>query len=176
MPGKLWSAEDDAVLLQLRMDGFTVESFADLVFGRTVKACLQRVARMKLQQKEANWARGNGREPRRRMTGFTDDEVAEILRLRDELHWTFPSIDEALDRRPGVCCQKYQQVKSARRCLHQAPPKPRPTIIRPTVLPYRDLTSAFCGDPPPGRSALDLKLLSSATKGENHASDYRYSA
>jgi hypothetical protein len=163
MPGKLWSADDDARLLQLRQDMVPSAEIAER-FGRSAKACLQRINRMKMQAREAEWARQNGRSPKRRMMAFTDLEAAEVLRLRDELHWTFRSIDKHLGRRPGVCCQRYHHLKATSRRSRDLPrqcaPALQAAVVQPPAPMHRDITAAFFGDPLPGRSALDQRSQS----------------
>lgn len=47
--------------------------------------------------------------------------------------------------------------------------RPRPVRLPPVRLEPQDpasITAALCGDPPPGRSALDMKRAAEAAKGE----------
>ncbi|MES2671599.1 MAG: hypothetical protein V4673_14440 [Pseudomonadota bacterium] len=97
---------------------------------------------------------------------WTDEEVAELFRLRDVEQLMFKDIDVRLNRRAGASWQKYDAVASA----NGKRIKPEPGAITISVteqqiaeraaraaLSHRTLTAAFFGDPLPGYSALDRR-------------------
>lgn len=96
------------------------------------------------------------RKPRK----WTDHEVLRAKAWRKAGH-TYTDIDRWLDRPDGATAQKlnYQTDTASG---HQVSAGGRPTEAalaerdrRSEAAERRDLTGMFCGDPPPGYSALD---------------------
>lgn len=158
---RFWTPDEDARLLQLKARRVPHKDIAEAM-GRSIKACSIRVA--KLNEFERDRAAGiEPRQPR----GFTDEEIADLLRMREVDRLSFPQIDAALGRRHGVCKAKYQQLRDGgsllveRRLIEPPPIKvPEDRIAdrdRRRALSPASITAALLGDPLPGRSALDLR-------------------
>jgi len=171
MDRRYWTAEDDRKLRQFRSNGITYDVIAD-AFGRTERACINRMEKL-------NRRAAFGEKPKAAPRAFTDAEVAAIVRMRDVERREFKDIDSALRRNPGVCCQKYQQVKGL-----QAPPRRlddvRNADVPPACAADRDerltlshttITAAFFGDPLPGRSALDMRSSRLQAAGQRQRAD-----
>jgi len=156
-----WTPDEDAKLLQLKAQRVPHKDIAEAM-GRSIKACSIRVTKLNEFARD----RAAGIEPRQ-PRGFTDDEVAELLRMREVERLSFPEIDAALGRRHGVCKAKYRQVREGdsaiveRRLLEPPPIKVPPDRIADRdhrrALSPASITAALFGDPLPGRSALDLR-------------------
>lgn len=83
---------------------------------------------------------------------WTDEEWATLQRMRaDGASWA--EVDKALGRPPRCSRSKWEneQGKIRVRAARAA------RAIQPACPEHTSLTSQFCGDPLPGRSALDRK-------------------
>jgi hypothetical protein len=174
---RYWTGEQDAMLLRMRSDGVPHADIADALGDRTESACVKRMD--KLNRRAASAA--SGEKPKAAPRPFSDEDVATLLRMRDVEGREFSEIDAALGRNPGVSCQKYRQIKGL-----QAPPRRMDEVRNADVpaecvadrderfaLSHASITSAFFGDPLPGRSALDLRSpRHHSTEGKSHASHY----
>lgn len=81
---------------------------------------------------------------------WSADDVARLIRLREQDGLTWAEIDQALGRR-STSAEKYRKL------CREASPVSTLTKRRPQVpaVAHRSLTAQLLGDPPPGRSALD---------------------
>lgn len=110
---------------------------------------------------------------------WTDALVAEAKRMHLQQHMTLTAIDEALGMKEGATAAKFrrldplraealrQTIRIWRRRHFRAPDNSQHVVIRERVpadvaadrdhrlAMQRDITSAVCGDPLPGYSALD---------------------
>lgn len=92
-------------------------------------------------------------------------DVTDLVRLHEREGVSLSACDGILQRSPGGCRTKYHSIKHPRKNVH--PSEPGSQIkIAPELAADRDarqrlehasLTAAHCGDPLPGRSALDKR-------------------
>lgn len=68
------------------------------------------------------------------------------------------AIDRALGRSPRTSRSKWENERGKERVRADK----AAAACKPTPAEHRSLTAAFCGDPLPGRSALDRKLSGTA--------------
>lgn len=83
---------------------------------------------------------------------WTEEEWTELKRLRaDGVAWT--EIDKALGRQPKSSRSKWENEHAKERVRADR----AVAASKPAPAEHHSLTAAFCGDPLPGRSALDRK-------------------
>jgi hypothetical protein len=112
--------------------------------GRTPKAVMQR------HQRLTRGAKDSGRRP------WTAEQSDEVMRLRDVEHRQFPEIDRLMGRKKGSCAQHYRDRVSRRNRTAGHAAAPKAALRLPPQLPEpATITAWLCGDPLPGRSALD---------------------
>lgn len=106
---------------------------------------------------------------RPRARRWTDQDIADLLHMRDVQHLSWKSIDAKLRRSKGGAQLKYGAVRSARteRDARSGRPHAGGGRIEPSAEQLqaraqraaasnlRTQTAVFFGDPPPGYSALD---------------------
>lgn len=152
-----WSQPEDALLLRLHGEGLEWELIAMRFPRHTKAACQARRALLRSKNKDPQRVP----QPQRR---WSDDDNADLVR-RGDAGEPFEKIGESLSRTRWACKVQYHALKRAKverpvtkQTLREASLiKAAETRIHVAALPPRSLTAEFCGDPLPGRSALDRK-------------------
>ena len=143
---RLWLAEDDRKLLALRAEGVAWDAIYQRFPGRTPKAVMQRHQRL---------TRGEAKESGR-LPWTTTEQSDEVMRLRDVEHRQFPEIDRIMGRKKGSSAQHYRDLVSQRNRAAGKVAAPKAALrARPQLPDPASITAWLCGDPLPGRSALD---------------------
>lgn len=110
---------------------------------------------------------------------WTEKDIALLIELRDVRLLKWPQIARALARSAGSCCVTHSKVKTGTYKPRVVRAPTRSEIestqhfkltdqhiaareARRAAADRRSLTATFCGDPPPGYSALDQKRNASA--------------
>lgn len=128
-------------------------------------------ARTKAALKQRFSFLSDGRK-RRVVKRWTSDEVGRLLHMRDVERKSWPEIDTALGRGEQQAYNKYRDVKQPAARVRVSKSDGRgigrdrlEAVIadRETrnLLAHTSLTAMVCGDPLPGRSALDQKRMAS---------------
>lgn len=99
----------------------------------------------------ASFGKGSYRNKKRI---WTEHDKAELLRLRTIEKLGFFEIDAIFRRSRGASCAKFGQLFGPARDPVDLPPL-RAIHAAKHLPQHSSLTAAFCGDPLPGRSALD---------------------
>lgn len=138
---RLWTSDEDQRLLALRERGLVWDAICIQFPGRTAAAVKQR---SNLLRRTGGAMTMSGRRP------WTTAETAEVARLRDveQLQWS--QIDCIMQRPPGSSGSHYRSHVS--RGPRAGTVAPRPVLPEPATI-----TAWLCGDPLPGRSALDSR-------------------
>jgi hypothetical protein len=134
-----WTEEEDARLEALRAEGRSWRAIGDRL-DRSEASCSQRMTQIRARRGEMMKSR----------VPWTDEDVAEVIRLREVEDLMWSEIDRRMQRPRGCSATKYDS-------LRRQPPKPRPKPPQATYQAHATLTGAILGDPLPGRSALDRK-------------------
>jgi hypothetical protein len=147
-----WTPEQIALLESLRGQGVDWEDIGRQC-GHTGASCCTTLSALKRKRREASGEkqpRGVNRRP------YTDTDVKILIQMRNVEKRSFPEIDVALNRPEGSACAKYHTL----RLPGVAVPAIEPKQAAPQVnLSHKTLTAELCGDPLPGRSALDRKRM-----------------
>lgn len=174
MSNKRWSKEDAELLLAMKRQKVARRKIA-AHFGVTVHACDMKVVKLRAAAKAA----ANGERPKRQPAGqsrperrtqpapvrWSQAENDELVRRADARE-TFEAIGAALGRTRWACKVHYHAIKRGTAAAIAAPPARKKATqrqeataaarqFRETAPYHSTLTAAFCGDPLPGRSALD---------------------
>jgi hypothetical protein len=156
-----WTPDQLALLDQMAADGKSSWDEIGEACGHTGPSAQSTYCRRRhLAEAVGNaMPRKDGRKP------WSQVEIAEMVHLRDVEKLTFWEIDARLGRKKGSSNSKYHMVDCATP-LHGPAEAGANIKITPAQLADRDarkrlehssLTAAFCGDPLPGRSALDQR-------------------
>lgn len=142
-----WTLEQMATLQRMRdVEGAEFDAIAAAV-GHSAASCQTQLSKIKTAR--INPEKREQTAELRRL--WTDEEIAQLLDLKDVKHLSWSGIDAMLRRGQGSSAHKYHSLKRAQaRAAVDAAPRRRPTYVE-----HATLTAAFCGDPLPGRSALD---------------------
>lgn len=158
----IWTADDDARLEQMHADRVSWPEIATAFPGRSISLCQVALTRIRARR-----ARG---QIKGRVAPWSDAETSTLLARRDAGE-RFEEIGASTGRTAIACRQRYNVSKRAKgqpqrlrrhagatkvRLLASVQPAPKPDLA-PSDLAPASLTAAFCGDPLPGRSALDRK-------------------
>lgn len=165
-PRRYWNDEEVALLLQLRMDDVSHAAIAK-VLGRTEHSCHLKLAHIdRVAQRRAELIAA-GIEPKRQPNGWSEEECADLIRMRELERMGYEAIGAKLNRGAKLCALKYRTLRPLPDNQRKKSKKSEPTHWVPQaqiidrdarkVLAHRSLTSAFFGDPLPGRSALDRR-------------------
>lgn len=94
---------------------------------------------------------------------WSSEQISDLFRMRDVEGKKFSQIDKLMDRPKNSACMKYHSVREARSepavgliSATKTAPTERFVPSREQFR-HRSLTAFVCGDPLPGRSALDAK-------------------
>ena len=151
--GRLWTSAEDARVAATPGTAASIGALAEEL-GRGIKTVWNR--RSVLRKKASKEAGQPLRKP------WTVEEDAQLLRLRAEGK-TFLTIAHRLGRRQRSCAEHYALLcgEPASGDYGGVRHEPPPSILaeRDACLSYGhvSLTAAICGDPLPGRSALDRR-------------------
>lgn len=156
---RYWSVEQDAELMRQRADGV---DYADIGkhFDCTKGAIASRVRLIK----KLEALKAEGVPAKRRPRAYTAEDIATLLRMREVECKQFDEIGRVLKRSPQNCCDKYRSLRPnlyrKRKRVLRAKQVTAISIVVPMVVApaHASITSAFFGDPLPGRSALDQRL------------------
>jgi transposase len=145
-----WSADEIARAETLRGDGKSVAEIADRL-GRTEGSVATKLSRIRRDRGKII-----GAPPLKSRTAWCEDDVAEVIRLREEEKLTWAEIDRRMNRPSGSSCYKYESLRRPKVDVSKygGGGRIKPPARSPAV-EYATLTAAFFKDPPPGRSALD---------------------
>lgn len=159
-----WTADEDAALLRL-VEARTAWAAIASETGRSHESCRSRRQILERRAVRSREAAAKGLPPPRLQQPWSDADCTTLLRLRDVEHLDFTEIDRVLGRRAGCSGFKY-------RVLMDMPARPkfvtgeRAMVLSAAQIADRDelarlrhhsITAALCGDPLPGRSALDQR-------------------
>jgi hypothetical protein len=160
----IWTADDDARLEQMHADRVSWPEIANAFPGRSIALCQCALSRIRAR-------RALGKVKGRVSPPWSEAETATLLARRDAGE-RFEEIGASTGRTPIACRQRYNVSKRAKgqpqrlrhhagatkvRLLAAIQPAPKSSDLAPSDLAPSSLTAAFCGDPLPGRSALDRK-------------------
>lgn len=134
-----WTEEDDNRLEKLRKEGRSWRSIGDRL-DRSEASCSARMVFLRRQRGETMRSR----------LPWTDEDVAEVIRLREVENLSWSEIDRRMKRPRGCSATKYDS-------LRRKIPTPRPKPPQAAHQAPASLTAAILGDPLPGRSALDRR-------------------
>lgn len=159
---KRWSHEDGVELLAMKAARKTGSEIA-AHFGTTALACEKKALKLRQAAEAAESNPGQCVGVR-----WTPEENSELLR-RGENNERFEDIGRDLKRTRWACKVRYHALKRAAALPpgEVAQPVKRRTaaevaaaakVARESQIFHQSLTAAFCGDPLPGRSALDRRL------------------
>jgi hypothetical protein len=154
---KPWTPEQLALLEGLRADGIAWDEIARQC-GHTAASCCTTLSMLKRRRK-AGAAIACEQEKRvinRRP--WSDADVKSLIRMRDVEKRVFAEIDIALNRAEGASAGKWNTLRVPGVTVPVAETKQAPP---PVKLYHKTLTAELCGDPLPGRSALDQKRVAS---------------
>jgi hypothetical protein len=149
---KPWTAAERASLTELRAQKLGWDVIAERC-GHSSNSC---------QSMHSRTITGRRRESKSSRRGWSAVDLAEMIRLHEEESEPWAAIDKRLKRPDNASKTKYYALRRA-----PAPPKPgsdagaaeaamRELAVRQSLMPA-SLTAFLCGDPLPGRSALDEK-------------------
>ena len=96
---------------------------------------------------------------------WTAQEIEQLKHLRDVERLTFTKIAKIMGRPSATVASKHSYLRTTMPIRHDAeqrisfiiPDAVKEEWKRRQMASHRDLTSAFCGDPPLGFSALDQR-------------------
>lgn len=150
-----WGESEIALVEQLRKQGMTREKIAQEI-GRSKKALDEKLARMSRDQRDP--------KPVGRPTTWSKEELKLALTMRSVEKKKWVDIARALGRSVGaVYCKIDREIHGRKIRSHQASALNMvPAAVeqerrhRLTLSPLT-LTAALCGDPLPGRSALEQR-------------------
>lgn len=154
-----WTAEEIALLEKLHNDGLSWSAVADRL-DRTEGSCATKLSDIRRAR-----AKVTGDPPLKARIAWREEDVAEVIRLREVERMVWADIDRRLNRPAGSSCCKYESLRRGREQVSKhggggridfaelgREREARRSLAHPT------LTAAFFGDPLPGYSALDKRL------------------
>ena len=146
----IWNAEEIEIVKRLKEEGLNYGEIAKRV-GRSEKGVKVKLIKMRTGVQNAL----------RQQKSWTPEETEQLRRLRDVERKSFTEIAKIMGRPSGTVASKHMylrtNVKGIRvesNTLFTIPDETRQEWRRRQTIGYRDLTAAFCGDPPIGYSAL----------------------
>jgi hypothetical protein len=161
-PSNPWTPGQLELLQKLRADGIDWPEVSQrcghpLPSCRTTLSMLQRrqqrIAAGELPPQKAAFGKGDPKNPKR---FWTEADVQTLIRMVTIEGKTYADVDRTLGRSEGASAEKFNRLRR--------PETTRGFEVRaihtPKNLPQHDsITSAFFGDPLPGRSALDQRRI-----------------
>jgi hypothetical protein len=151
---KPWTPEQLAMLAPGREAGKSWDDLA-IATGHSAQSCRTMLPVLKRRQREAEAAAAGESPPRRVIKRtWSHADVRILIHMRVVEKRPFPAIDAALNRPEGSSSSKFHTLRQPGVTVpvveaKQAAPK--------VGLSHTSLTAELCGDPLPGRSALDQK-------------------
>lgn len=145
-----WSAEQIALLQELRAAKIPWETIAEQC-GHSANSCS--AMHSMTRRRQIKEAQGNAPKKAPR---WSETDVSEMKRLRAE-GLCFADIDSALGKGKGAACSKWYSLRAPQRQRLSCNTARQDPVSRGALVEHVSLTAKFCGDPLPGRSALDRK-------------------
>lgn len=125
--------------------------------GHSAQSCRTMLPVLKRRQREAIAAAAGESAPRTvNKRAWSHADVRILIQMRVVEKRPFPAIDAALSRPEGSSSSKFHTLRQPGVTVPAVEPKqaaPQERIF------HTSLTAELCGDPLPGRSALDRKRL-----------------
>jgi hypothetical protein len=152
---KPWTPEQLAMLAPGRDAGKSWDELA-IETGHSVQSCRTMLPVLKRRQREAEAAAAGESLPRTvNKRTWSHADVRILIHMRVVEKRPFPAIDAALKRPEGSSSSKFHTLRPQ---PGVTVPAPEPKQAAPARRIYHtSLTAELCGDPLPGRSALDRK-------------------
>lgn len=151
-----WTAEEMALLEKLHSDGLSWTEVADRLH-RTEGACTTKMSDIRRSR-----AKVTGDPPLKSRVPWSEEDVAELIRLREVEKMLWSDIDKRFNRAAGASCCKYQGLRRGNEQVSKYGAGGRINTtevdrlrMARRALAHQTLTAAFFGDPLPGYSALD---------------------
>ena len=145
----IWNVEEIEIVKQLKEEGLHCREIAKRV-GRSEKGIYSKLIKMKTGVHNAI----------RTQIPWTPEDIEQLRRLRDVERKSFTEIAKIMKRPSGTLSSKHMYLRTGNKGNRvelntiSIPDETREEWRRRQAVSYRDLTAAFCGDPPLGYSAL----------------------
>lgn len=151
---KPWTPEQLAMLAPGREAD---KSWNDLAIatGHSAQSCRTMLPVLKRREREAAAAAAGESLPRTvNKRSWSHADVRILIHMRVVEKRSFPAIDAALSRPEGSSSSKFHTLRQPGVTVPAPEPKQAVPAFR---IRHTSLTAELCGDPLPGRSALDQK-------------------
>lgn len=139
-----WTDDDIQRVMQMKARGMTTDAIAEAM-GKTPKGIYQMLYRRR---------RGDARK--RSLFAWTEADIAELKRLH-ALGYTTRGIADAMGRTLAAVATKKGKVIGPKVAPYSAPTATIREWRKVQNLQHSSITAMLCGDPLPGRSALDRR-------------------
>lgn len=154
-----WTAEEIDQLHTLRAEGFEAPEIAQKL-GRSTQS-----VRSKFHKVKNGILQNDGKNAWTERKAWTAQEIEQLKHLRDVERLSFTAIGKIMGRPSATVSSKHCYLRTSAPIRHDVeqrgtfviPPEVREDWKRRQMASHRDLTSAFCGDPPLGFSALERR-------------------